>query len=902
VELAILRHDNLDFSANGQGQQASPEGYVVFPHLDPGDHRCHYFSARALNPADPKDKSRNLPGERQVYWGLHPSDPDLAIVEGQADLLSLVQAQRSGLALCGVGGIPPDDLERARRRRTKRLMLDNDTHLPGLAPEEVEKRLENQARITARICGQLGPLTMIVAPLPAKDFNDVIQPIMTISELQEGKTKTSEQINAALKAEKDSLKAIERLADELLHKAHPWIDAVLEQAKTWQPDEIDQRLRESLALIHQLPKLLQKRYRQKFAETLGLSDADVQEWAKETVEKEKKPRPDPRPALARIKEGQLWFGDEPLINCAPHITAELSRDNGVDTPSVLYAIEGSLPGGERLEALEVLAEELDAMRWLSAWGARVWPYLSPGKTWLIARAMKELAAGNGLKRERVYAYSGWTVRNGQPAFLTTSGAITADGHDPAVRVDLGDNNLRYYNLPAPPQDARQAVQASLGFLDLAPLSVTAPLWAAMYAAPLGEFIHLNAVLWVYGGSQSRKSTIAMLALTHFGPDFIIAQNHQYRAPAEWISTDTNLEGQLFACKDLPFVIDDYAPQHTSPALSRRIAATANRVIRTVGNRSARGRANADLSERKARPPRGLVISTAELPMVGQSIEGRMIYVTVNKGDIPISDNGQGLLDTAQALGGGGEYALAMSGYIRYLAQHWETVRENVRREYAASDLYARARFSGEQARLMDYYATLAAAVQMALRYALHVRAITPAQAEARRTALLAAIEALLLNQSQRIAQQSPALRFFDALYDLQTQGRAYLAPKRPPGPGAERFIPPLNAQLIGWYGHDRKGEYRLYLLTNACLQLVKEYWERAGETFDMLPDALRRQLAQAGLLIQKDPRQFEPSVYIPSTGQTQRVAVVDVEQTSQLLNGVSLWPEKIISHEVEDDY
>jgi DNA primase len=63
-EAGILRADGMDFTANADGKLASPAGYIIFPHTLNG--HITSFSARALKPIDSNDKSRNLPGERQL--------------------------------------------------------------------------------------------------------------------------------------------------------------------------------------------------------------------------------------------------------------------------------------------------------------------------------------------------------------------------------------------------------------------------------------------------------------------------------------------------------------------------------------------------------------------------------------------------------------------------------------------------------------------------------------------------------------------------------------------------------------------------------------------------------------------------------------------------------------------
>src|SRR5690606_8894799 len=160
-ELGVIRADGLDFTANGNGAKASPEGYIIYPHTWNG--KTVYFSARALKPKDHNDKSRNLPGDRQVYWALVPGDPHLIIVEGQSDAESLRQLGRSALALCGVGNLAAYDIEQLKKRRVVYLALDNDLHKTKLNAAEQDKVRKRKANVTRRLCEALGALTMIVA-------------------------------------------------------------------------------------------------------------------------------------------------------------------------------------------------------------------------------------------------------------------------------------------------------------------------------------------------------------------------------------------------------------------------------------------------------------------------------------------------------------------------------------------------------------------------------------------------------------------------------------------------------------------------------------------------------------------------------------------------------------------
>jgi hypothetical protein len=304
---------------------------------------------------------------------------------------------------------------------------------------------------------------------------------------------------------------------------------------------------------------------------------------------------------------------------------KLSVDDGLNPPSVRYQVQGGLMSGEPLQTVSIEARELAKIDWIpSQWSVRAISNLSPSKGHLLARAIQEVSLDE-VTRERLFTFTGWTEYEGRRGYLTASGLLTADGLDSSVRVDLGSNHLSHYALGDPPSDKesqQQAVNATLDFLKVGPRHVTAPLWAAMYAAPLTVFRSLNAVVNVYDTTQSGKSTLTHLAQTHFGAGFI--QGRDYHAPMDWTSTVTAIEGAMFTTKDAPIIIDDFAPQFASLSEARDMHRKASLVVRSVGNRSARSRSRADLSQQTTRFPRGLVLMTAENPLVGAASRSAIV--------------------------------------------------------------------------------------------------------------------------------------------------------------------------------------------------------------------------------------------------------------------------------------
>ncbi|MGC1379305.1 MAG: CHC2 zinc finger domain-containing protein [Anaerolineales bacterium] len=842
----LLRADDLDFTANANGKAASPDGYIIYPHTWNG--RVVHFSARGLNPVDPDDKSRNLPGERQVYWALVPGDTNLMVVEGQADAESSRQTGRSALGLCGVGNIPPQEIEHIRRFRVVYLALDNDLLQANLVANEQDKIRKRKAKNTARLCESIGPLTMVPEDLPHKDMNAWLQQGLTAD-----------------------------LLDKHLASAQPWLDVLIEQARSAPLIELDSHLQVIAVHLGSLPETLQARYCSAIERKFDLSKRDIKRLMKQN-------EPGADLLYSEIKEGRLHFMGEPLGNFWARISHELIVDDGLNPPTVRYSVEGGLAGSQLLQSVQVDARSFGKLDWIpDNWGMRPIIYLPPGKSYLIARAIQEVSQKN-VQRERLYTFTGWTESEGRRGFLSACGWLTPDGLDDQIRVDLGANNLRHYALPQPIANA-DAARASLDFLTLGPRKVTAPIWAAMYAAPLTSLRPLNAVISVYGTTQSGKSTISHLALTHFGAGFI--QGRDYHAPVDWTSTVTAIEAAMFLAKDVPLVIDDFAPQFSSLADAHAMHKKAHYVVRSVGNRSARGRSRADLSQQATRFPRGLVLMTAENPLVGQSIVGRMIYVGVEPGDILPTSGEQAddnRLNALQEKAQQGLLAQAMSLYVQYLAEHWERISETFPSMVDAASQVTR-QAGGLQNRLPDAYGVLSAAQEVALRCFQGLGLVSPAEADKLIEENNAALLEIIRSQAEQVAAESPVRKFFTALTALLEQRKVYLAPRTK----LVEYESPVYAELVGYY---EPGDGKVvYLRTEACLARAKEFWRGLDENLDIMPDALRRQLSQVpGILIRVGERQVEVTKFC--AGANQRILEVDTRVVEQLY-GVSLVnPEK----------
>ncbi len=826
-EIGLIRADGRDFTANANGHTLSPEGWLIYPHAERG--KIVYLSARALAKIDKGDKSRNLPGPRQVYWANWPladalSDDGLVITEGQADAETVRAWGYPALALCGVSLGNADGLVQQLQKR----VAGGATLYLGLSNDAAGHKA---ARTLAE---RLGPLTRIVdwpkeIGQNKSDANQLLQNGYTA-----GQFKT------------------------LLGDAPAFLDTEITRAEITRDVRQQAETLERLAgLVARLGETERKIYLRAIGQNsrLGIGQRDFEKLVKERMEG------DPKSGI-EIRANQFYYWGEPLCNFAAWISHELSRDDGQNPPEILYTINGKLNGtGYEFPAVDVPAADFDSLNWISGnWGARPILYIGGGRRHILLRAIKEHSTEK-MTRERMYTFTGWHTINGRRVYLTASGAISATGLDTSVRIDL-PGNLARYNLPQPLYggDLHQAIQSTLQFLLVAPLSVTAPLLCAALAAPLTPFKSLNAVVWVYGPTQSKKSSVSHLALSLFGQ---FVEGRDYKSIKDWTSTASDLEATMFDCKDVPMIIDDYAPQFTDAVESRKQAKTAHYVVRSVGNRSSRGRRRADMTAQKQFIPRGVVLATAEQPLVGQSIVGRMIYVEVDLGAVDVDE----LTEAQHSLAA---YSQTMAAYIQWLADNWERLETELPNRYALAQTLAS---YPNQERLTDYYSVLTVAGDMFFEWSSGVGAISATEADKLAGSCRAAIGDLLAKQSNRISGQSPVLRFFQALEELLAAGEIVL-----PDRTNDDYVTPHSALLVGWQELENR---QLYLLTGPALERVKEYWARLDERYDTLIDALRRELYQYGFLSSRAPRQFEVKKWINKkwgTTGTQRVLVIDADK------------------------
>lgn len=527
----------------------------------------------------------------------------------------------------------------------------------------------------------------------------------------------------------------------------------------------------------------------------------------------------------------------PLCNFSARITEEVTRDNGLDV-NKFFKISGRTDTGIDLPFIEVHSKDFSSMNWVvSEWGVKAVITAGQNSKDRLREAL-QLMSEDAISRH-IYTHTGWRHIGESDAFLSAGGAIGADGVD----VEL-ESQLARYTLPLPIEDnenVKDFVETSLDFLHVGELSVTLPLWASMYLAPLSEAIEPTFTLWIEGPSGSLKSAISALAIRHFG-DF------DYKSlPASWRDTQNTLEKLLFLCKDIPLVVDDWAPGQNATQ-ARELEAKAEYVVRAQGNRQGRGRMRSDTSMRANYIPRGMLITSGEQMPSGCSHNARIFPVQIEYGDVK-----RDMLSEAQRISC--KYRHAMAHYIKHLQYDWPNHKLRLRAEFNALRDELSSGATDVHLRLSSAIACLLIGLREGLNFAVSVGAISESAA----SALLKDGRGLFLEaaraQGNTIQNESPAIRLIEALRETLASGTSVLhehghaLPDTSPG-----------KTLLGWKDSN-KGV--IYLIPSITHGFVCQHYQRGQEPFTWKRAAVWKDLQRRGMLVCNEGDNPTVSVHNP---------------------------------------
>lgn len=543
-----------------------------------------------------------------------------------------------------------------------------------------------------------------------------------------------------------------------------------------------------------------------------------------------------------VVDGRLcWLREGlavPLANFTASINHEIIRDNGLEEQRV-FSISGTLASGKALPDANVPASSFSSMNWVPAsWGAQAVTAAGLGRKDQLREAIQLISGEVALRR--VFTHTGWRMTDSGPVYLHAGGAIGATG----IEVELEDA-LRHYILPMNPEGLKLAMQASLEFLEVAPLVVSIPLWATIWLALLTEILGPDFVPWLYGPTGNLKSTLAALIQAHFGPF------NRLNLPASFQDTRNYLEKLSFLAKDTVLVVDDFHPA-ASKEMARDIEQTALRLVRGQGNRQGRGRMRPDTSIRPAYTPRGMVIVTGEQLLSGYSAVARTFVVDIDRQEIDLDK-------LSECQRNAHLFPHATAGYLNWVRENWDEFKSTLPREWL--NLRQVGQAAGLHLRLPEVVAYLALGLECGLQFAEEIGAIDVHYGESLRAEGWGALLQLADMQGARVSEERPTVLFMDTLRELLSQKKIHLKGtygEEPPDPyelgwieinyeGGTRWVPNKGADCVGW-----ADDNFLYLMPKDTYRRVARFATESASYFPVKQNTLLKQLAQEELIVKND--------------------------------------------------
>jgi len=171
----------------------------------------------------------------------------------------------------------------------------------------------------------------------------------------------------------------------------------------------------------------------------------------------------------------------PLCNFVAGVTEEIILDDGAET-SRSFIIEGKLDNGQPLPPVPVAGNRFNNMNWVTdCWGLHAVINAGQANRDCLREAIQILSSN--ARSRRVYTHMGWRKIKDRWVYLSATGAVGEAGFE----VNLGPDLARY-QLPRKPEDPVGAMRTSLELLNIAPLSVTVPLWGGCLSSCCGKHI------------------------------------------------------------------------------------------------------------------------------------------------------------------------------------------------------------------------------------------------------------------------------------------------------------------------------------------------------------------------------------------------------------------------------
>ena len=520
-----------------------------------------------------------------------------------------------------------------------------------------------------------------------------------------------------------------------------------------------------------------------------------------------------------------------LTNFWARIECDIFTHDGVE---VQHMIELSAGLGSRTVKFDVDGATLSSMAWpIEHIGAGAIIY--PGCATEAKIAIQQTSGD--IPERRIYSHTGWSEIDGRWIYLHAGGGIDKDGVVPDVTVNL-PGNLSDYSLPpvSNEETLRRAVRKSMEMIDVVPADIGVPTYAYIWRTILGG---VDVALHLAGPTGARKTAYAALAQQHWGSALNAAN-----LPGSWTSTDNALEGTCFVLKDAILTIDDFNPIGNKSDV-HRYNNKADRVIRGLANHSGRARMSRDAKVKPPKPPRCGLLSTGEDIPTGHSLRGRMLIMEMDHTSVDLSS-----LTDCQADAESGQYAIAMNGFISWVAGNYDRIQSELSEK--VNDL--RDSLSGAHSRMPTTAANLIVGLCYFLEFTQEIGIHTEVEAEEMDKKWTEAILKSVEDQGQYLVTEKPEQQFVELLAAAISSGKAHVCdrsgsfPPNPEGWGWEQRSGTWYSRgdRVAWVDGDD-----IYLQPASALQAARSMATSGSELTKSI-GTIKKRMDEQGLLKSTD--------------------------------------------------
>lgn len=558
------------------------------------------------------------------------------------------------------------------------------------------------------------------------------------------------------------------------------------------------------------------------------------------------------------KKGRLIAystGDKPLRVISNYVIVpekQIIRDNGEEKEGEVL-VHGLLEGGKKLSQVSTSINSLMNLEFVPIkWG--IAPYISSGTVNKESIRVITQQLSRNIETEITYTHLGWTIDDeGNFVYLHSGGAIGKTN----VNVDINEN-LSKYKLPSSIENKDKALFATLDFLDICDTSITVPLLAITYLSPLVSITEKigrtpNFIIWVHGLTGSRKTSLALAALNHFG-DFT-----SNTPPATFKDTHNSIEVKMFMAKDSLIVIDDFHPGVDS-GQDRQMKSTAEKILRNYGDRIARSRMNSNMGLNKTFKPRGLAVVTGEDLPNGTSSTARFVGIEVNRDSVDL-DKLTKIQENHELL------SEAMFLYIQWISKNEDRIKELILLYlHKSRDIF---NTNTSHARIGEGISWLYVGFNIFKTFLQEEITENCDKIIELDNICNSSLDIVMKNQIKLYKKQEIETVFLEALEELINTNKVYLVDL---DKNNDEVI--YQGKFIGY-----KDKEFLYLHDATVYSEVNIFLNRRNESLNMNMDALLK-IFRDKWMIKTETNQLKPKKLVPVDGDKKRLRLVHLKRSS----------------------